>query len=755
MTKQEGKKPDKPTAEKARVKKPKKGFFASLFEPVAQDPDADFFFDELLDEMDTSESEALLHGLLEEDAEEDNVRHDSETVERITFEEGAPVVTDIPYDGGDYTREFSAGAQAEEQAVEDAYSILYNSFTADEPADAPEAEGAPVGPEDARSIQDALDEALSDAPDTIELTAESVVVEEPPEAAFTPPAFLYNTPTPDACAENPPGYVPLTSSIDAAAQTPTGSDVPASTETASVPAETAPDDMPLTPPAGQGMSMAPYIPPAADPSAAEPAGYVPLASSIDAGTSMAPYTPPAPDTPAGESNGYVPLTSSIDANTTLAPYAPTGMAQAAPKENALSGAQQAEWFQYASGAFASNARPAEQDDAQSPIHLFDEDDGLSDTARQRGQTTRLFRTGTSATTRIHINETEETIRREEAARRAEAREAKRRQDAAMERRNKKKKRSTILRSLFANVAFVLFFIAVVVVALYYGFLLSDIVVMGNQQYTSDYIIEESGLKPGTHMLFCNLDEAEANIAENPYIQVESVTYIFPNRVRIIVSERKEIAGIAGLDYNVIIDDQGYVLSMSPSTDLSGLLQVSGVSMTGFRLGQRLGEGNDFSTATLIEIIGKLEQYELIDDITAVDLTTPLAITMKADNGLTIHVGQGTDLDAKMSMLSRLLPRFTEQSIGVGTLYLSAKGGAVYSPPYAATNARPITTDDAGVVSPLPVDDPNYVDDDGDGLDDVTGLPAGQSAVPLPGSTPAPTPAPTSYVPGGGADDFSG
>jgi hypothetical protein len=74
-------------------------------------------------------------------------------------------------------------------------------------------------------------------------------------------------------------------------------------------------------------------------------------------------------------------------------------------------------------------------------------------------------------------------------------------------------------------------------------------------------------------------------------------------------------------------------------------------MTGYELGQRLGEGNDFSTATLVQLIAVLEQYSLTSSIKSIDLTTPLAITMTASNGLKIHVGQATDLESKMDVLS--------------------------------------------------------------------------------------------------------
>ena len=389
----------------------------------------------------------------------------------------------------------------------------------------------------------------------------------------------------------------------------------------------------------------------------------------------------------------------------------------------------------------SRVKPGKQSKSE-PIRLFDDEAGY-DTEQSREQTTRtrIFRTGSSTTARIHINETEESIRMAEARKKARAREAARKHEEYVERQIRKKQNLNMFKKLFGNLAFVLVILAAVGVALYYGFLLSDIVVMGNEEYSADYIIELSGLKLGTHMLFCDLDQAEENIEEDPYLQVDSITYIFPSRIRIVVSERKEVAGIIGLDSNVIIDKNGYVLSMSGGTDLSGLIQVTGVSMTGYQLGERLGQGNDFSTATLVQLISVLEEYSLTDSIQSIDLTTPLAITMEASNGLQIHVGQATDLESKMDVLSRLLPEFLAKNVSTGTLYLSAKGGTVYSPT-PIEERQPVTTDtdDTGDGT-----GETHIDLDGDGIDDETG----ETFTPV---TPTPTPEPT---PSGGSDDFSG
>ncbi len=408
-----------------------------------------------------------------------------------------------------------------------------------------------------------------------------------------------------------------------------------------------------------------------------------------------------------------------------------------------------ERLRYRAGV-AERDKPKPKRKGDDSIRLFNrveddfDDDGEDSAAREHTTRTRIFRTGASTTARIHINETEETIRMAEAQKKARAREAARKHEEYVERVLRRKQRGALLTKLFSNLVFVFAILAAVGVALYYGFLLSDIVVMGNENYTADYIVERSGLKLGTHMLFVDLDEAEEKIAEDPYLQVDSVTYIFPARVRIVVTERKAVAGIVGLDSNVIIDKNGFVLSMAGGTDISDLIQVTGITVSGFELGQRLGQGTDFSTATLVQIISVLEQYDLTGSIKGIDLTTPLAITMTAENGLKIHVGQATDLETKMEDLTKLLPLFLSKGINVGTLFLSTKGDPVYSKTsYLDLTPVEVAQEETGAALP--------VDENGDGIDDITGLPiTTPTTTDGVDTTPSPPPTPT-----GNGDDFQG
>ena len=384
--------------------------------------------------------------------------------------------------------------------------------------------------------------------------------------------------------------------------------------------------------------------------------------------------------------------------------------------------------------------PAAADGDSAPIRLFDEDP--PSVPSSRGSRTRMFRTGSGTAARIQMNETETSRSIEEAKRRQREKEAARQHEQYVQRQKRRQRRQHAAKRMAINVAFVAFIVIAVLIALYYTFLLRDIVVSGNETYSDEYIIGLTGLQYGRHMLLCDLEAAQEGIEQDPYLQVDAVDYIFPARVRIQVTERKEVAGIIGLDYNVIIDHNGYVLSMGGGTDLSNLLQVSGVGMTGFQVGQRLGQTDDFGTATLVTMIKELETYQLIDDIASLDLTTPLAIVMYAKNGLKIHVGQPTDLDKKLVSLHKLLPQFISANISTGTLYLSARGGTVYSPPN--TGAVPVT--DPGTAFPGTTDDPNNLPNP----DDPTTTPEPG----LPAQTTPPPATPTPIQPGGG-DDFQG
>jgi len=236
-------------------------------------------------------------------------------------------------------------------------------------------------------------------------------------------------------------------------------------------------------------------------------------------------------------------------------------------------------------------------------------------------------------------------------------------------------------------------VALALIAVFvFVFRVSQIHVVGNEMYSAEYIRGISGVAMGEHILLCNVEEITANIQSNPYIHVESVTREFPDALRITVKERREAAVLHCLDYDVVIDDTGYVLELSTSKDYSELLQVLGVTATGFQLSEPIGEKNDFQTRTLLDLMACLKSQGLEDEIISIDLSNPLSIDMLTDSGITVHIGQPEDLEEKMEWIVDVLPELHKRGITSGVLDVSARGGAIYSPEQqrpAGANQAPI------------------------------------------------------------------
>ncbi len=228
-------------------------------------------------------------------------------------------------------------------------------------------------------------------------------------------------------------------------------------------------------------------------------------------------------------------------------------------------------------------------------------------------------------------------------------------------------------------------LASLLLAGWFVFLLEDIQVKGNQQYSADSIISLTGLTAGRHMLLCNLEEAREGVEANPYLKVVSIERKWPRTIVITVEERKEAAVIHTLDGDVIIDLEGHVLSIGSGSDLSHLVWVVGVSLTGYQVNQTIANDTDFQTQTLLTLLEKLQEYDLVSQVAQADISNPLRIWLLTRDGIQVVLGQSTELDDKLTWMKAALPSLQISGITSGTLDVSAKGGAIWSPDKAQPN----------------------------------------------------------------------
>lgn len=228
-------------------------------------------------------------------------------------------------------------------------------------------------------------------------------------------------------------------------------------------------------------------------------------------------------------------------------------------------------------------------------------------------------------------------------------------------------------------------IAVVAVAaaaaiLFLVFHVKTIEVVGVERYTPQQVVQLSGLKEGEQIFLADLEGAAERIRQDPYLQVLAIRRVLPNRIRIEIAERKEAAAISYQNLVVIVDHDGYVLSIGNRADLTGLIQVRGMREATYSVNQRLGEQTDFFTNTLIAILKALREHNLSQEIAFLDISNPLSVHMLTVDGLDVSLGQPEGLPEKLESFAAILPDLKRGDLIGGTLHLSQKHDPVYTPP---------------------------------------------------------------------------
>ena len=210
-------------------------------------------------------------------------------------------------------------------------------------------------------------------------------------------------------------------------------------------------------------------------------------------------------------------------------------------------------------------------------------------------------------------------------------------------------------------------------------------------YTAEEIVERSGLKKGVCIVFQDLDEAKKRIEEDAYLTA-AVSYSFPATITVNIVKRTAAACVRWgpqSEYLAIIDSNAVVLNAESDTT-EGLLVIDGLSVTTAQNGKALGDSTDMQVATLIRLLTKLQELDLLNrtpKISSINMSEMMSISMKmSGTNYTIEVGDSSNLDTKFLLLQKhwteimnTAAQYLSKGYSTATIYLYTKGGVSVSP----------------------------------------------------------------------------
>jgi len=198
-----------------------------------------------------------------------------------------------------------------------------------------------------------------------------------------------------------------------------------------------------------------------------------------------------------------------------------------------------------------------------------------------------------------------------------------------------------MRDVLAGVCLLSAAVAIVMVFIYaYSYVLSmpyfqikEIAVRGLAELTEKDVLALAGVKPHQNLLAVNTDVLERKISVNPWVEKAYVGREFPNRLVLVVKERKPLALVKQASDFYLIDAGGVVFKKMSRGDDPDLPVITGASWKG-KTPSRFLPG----ALGLIAKLSGSSQYAYLGAISEININDMFGLSLLTDSGLHLKLG---------------------------------------------------------------------------------------------------------------------
>jgi len=212
------------------------------------------------------------------------------------------------------------------------------------------------------------------------------------------------------------------------------------------------------------------------------------------------------------------------------------------------------------------------------------------------------------------------------------------------------------------------------------FKVDTFVVVGNNQYTDEEIIEASGVAVGDNLILVNKGQT-ANLIRGQlnYITEVKLLRVLPGTLEISVNESGAAAYVTdSVGSSWYIDKNGKVLSKA---DQPNGIAVVGLTPEGATAGYELtvAEGDETRLAQLTTLLDALERIGIAANVSVIDLSTDYNPKLTYDERFIVELGAIDDIDYKLEYLIAVRELLTDSQAGTIDLTLDSDSMAHFRP----------------------------------------------------------------------------
>lgn len=238
-------------------------------------------------------------------------------------------------------------------------------------------------------------------------------------------------------------------------------------------------------------------------------------------------------------------------------------------------------------------------------------------------------------------------------------------------------------------------------------------VEGNSYFTSEQVIERSGLKTGVNVFFgVDKKDMKKALLADPYVKNITVERSLPDTVIIKLEERQEAAAIPFSNQYIITDADGLVLR---TTEVEpALTLLVGLTVKNMDPGQALDVEENASLNNILQMVRSMQKSEVY--FKRIDISKVMVRAYVYDSLVCQGMPEDIQTAVEDGTLQSLLYNLYSQGIEVGTITITADTtnmaySPIYEPPvvqYNVPTATPAGDENAtdGGIDENPHDDEN-------------------------------------------------
>ncbi|MBE6990617.1 MAG: FtsQ-type POTRA domain-containing protein [Ruminococcaceae bacterium] len=234
----------------------------------------------------------------------------------------------------------------------------------------------------------------------------------------------------------------------------------------------------------------------------------------------------------------------------------------------------------------------------------------------------------------------------------------------MARHSRRNRRSR--RGRFAFLYRLLTFVVIcgaIVAALALFFKIETIEVTGTERYSSEEVMEASGLSVGDNLFLMDKYEvAERVRSALSYVETVQISRSLPSTLRITVTECAVTVAVEQDDVLWLVAGTGKIVdTITPGTKEFAL--VTGLTLQDPQIGRTIAAEDGDACAVLLDLLQHLRSKDMLGDVDAIRLEDPAVITLEYLDRFRVQIPWNADMNYKLNYLLAVVERLEDNEHG--------------------------------------------------------------------------------------------